>query len=248
MNKLYFVLIIIITFCGIESRGQDNNNESGKMKQNDKSTVIQLPDPEREGIMSVEEALEKRRSVRSYKPDPLSLEVVSQLLWAAYGITKNVDGGPSLRGGLRTTPSAGALYPLEIYLVAGDVTGLDPGIYRYDSEYHRLKQEETGDVRKKLSNAALGQSMISNAPACIFYSVIPERTTKKYGERGEKRYICADLGHSAENVYLQATALGLGTCAVGAFEDNRVRKVMKLPPEEDPLYIMPVGYLKDRKD
>ena len=200
--------------------------------------IIKLPKPKLESKVSVEEALQGRRSTRFYKNGPLSLSEVSQLLWAAYGVTKKMSG---FRGGLKTAPSAGATYPLEIYLVAGNVTDLLKGIYRYIPENHTLKKVYTGDKRSELCAAAHGQSMVRNAPASIVYTAIYERATGRYGVRGKDRYVCMDLGHSAQNVYLQAYTLGIGTCAVGAFDDNAVKSVMPISKNEFPLYIMPLG-------
>jgi len=210
----------------------------------EKSEIVNLPKPKTDSSVSVEAALNGRRSVRTYRNKPISLAEISQILWAAYGVTETIDNIPSLRGGLRTTPSAGALYPLEIYLVVGAVTNLPSGIYKYLSSEHKLKKISTGDKRAALCKAALGQSMIKNAPISLVYSAVFERTTRKYGKRGRERYVCMDLGHSAQNVYLQAYSLGFGTCAVGAFHDNNVKKVIGMPKEEEPLYIMPVGVLK----
>ncbi len=163
------------------------------------------------------------------------------MLWAAYGVTEDRSSPSFLRGGLRTAPSAGGLYPLEIYLVAGKVTGLSSGIYKYHSENHTLELISKGDVRKELAQAATDQKFIETAPVSLVYSAVFSRTTNKYGKRGRERYVCIDLGHSAQNVYLQAYALNLGTCAVGAFTDDMVSIVMQLPGNEEPLYIMPIG-------
>jgi SagB-type dehydrogenase family enzyme len=148
---------------------------------------------------------------------------------------------PGLKGGLRTAPSAGATYPLQLYVLIGKVTGIEPGVYKYVPQGHRIIRVIDRDVKASLASAALGQEMIKIAPACLFYSADFSLTTGRYGERGRERYVCMDLGHSAENVYLQAEALHLGTCAVGAFNDAEVRAVMQLPANEEPLYIMPIG-------
>ncbi|HVO76964.1 MAG TPA: SagB/ThcOx family dehydrogenase [Candidatus Bathyarchaeia archaeon] len=204
--------------------------------------VVELPAPRHEGTVSVETALQNRRSIRTYLEEPLTLADVSQLLWAAYGITKTWEGMPPfLRGGLRTAPSAGGLYPLELYLAAFNVTSLPAGIYWYDSEKHRLVRVLEGDKRKEVSEAAFNQSMLKTAAAAIVYSAVYERNTKKYGQRGRDRYVCMDLGHSAENVYLEAYALKVGTCAVGAFTDLWLKKAVGMTRAEEPLYIMPLG-------
>jgi SagB-type dehydrogenase family enzyme len=197
--------------------------------------TIQLPEPEYAGSISIEEALLKRRSVRSYKDGPLTIAEVSQLLWAAQGITD--------RGGLRTAPSAGALYPLELYIAAGRVTGLPEGVYKYKPHDHKLTRVVKGDKRNELCNAALGQSPVKTAPAVIVFAAVYERTTLKYGDRGVQ-YVHIETGHAAQNVSLQAAALNLGTVAIGAFHDDLVRKVMNMADRERPLYIMPVGRLK----
>jgi SagB-type dehydrogenase family enzyme len=205
--------------------------------------VVDLPAPQLTGTISVEEALQNRRSVRSYADTSLSLAEVSQLLWSAYGITQPVENGPAfLRGGLRTAPAAGALYPLEIYLVARKVADLPVGVYWYNSEKHQLVVISEEDRWQALSKAGLTQPHFETAAAAIVYSAVFERNTSKYGERGRERYVCMDLGHSAENVYLQAYALKIGTCALGAFSDLALKKAVGMTREEEPLYIMPVGH------
>ena len=195
----------------------------------------EVPSPKTCGNMSVEEALASRRSHRNFQDDAISADHLMQILWAAYGITSP--------GGLRTTPSAGALYPLEIYAVIGNVEGIEPGVYRYIADGHTLVRTVDSDVRRKLCEAALNQKMVAKAPASVFFSAIFDRTTKRYGERGVK-YVYMEIGHSAQNVYLQAEALGLGTCAIGAFTDSVVKKILNLPAKEEPLYLMPIGYCK----
>jgi len=194
---------------------------------------ISLPAPSLKGSLSLEEALAHRRSVREYKKHFLSLIEVSQMLWAAQGIT-------GAREGFRTAPSAGATYPLEIYLVAGNVKGLSPGVYRYIPRTHALVQTLAGDARARLCDAALGQQWVKDAPATVLIAAVYARTAARYGPRA-RRYIDIEVGHSGQNVYLQAEALGLGTVAVGAFDDGAVKRVLGLNKEEEPLYLMPVG-------
>jgi len=189
---------------------------------------IKLPKPKEKGSTSIEETLNKRRSVRDYKTGPLSLEQVSQLLWAASG--RNLYR--------RTAPSAGATYPLEIYLVVGQAEGLEPGIYHYSFSRHNLEMTKEQDVRKRLSRAALGQEMIEEAPVNIIIAADYDRTTGHYGQRGN-RYVHMEVGHVGQNVSLQAIALSLGTVMIGAFEDRQVKEVLGL--KEEPLYIIPVG-------
>ena len=204
--------------------------------------IVLLPPPITDGSMSVEEALANRRSRRDFMDRAISMDQLSQILWAAYGITYPMPHAPpALRGGLRTTPSAGATFPLEVYVVVGNVMGLEPGVYRYVSEEHKLVRVIDGDVRNELSVAALGQRMVREAPISVFYSALFYRITGRYGERGIA-YAFIELGHSAQNVYLQVEALGLGTVAIGAFIDDRVGQILNLPDDEVPLYIMPFGY------
>ena len=193
---------------------------------------IELPEPSHEGYMSLERALVQRRSVREYTGEPLTLEEVSQLLWAAQGITAEWGG--------RTAPSAGALYPLEVYLVAGDVDGLSPGVYRYRPQEHDLAKVVNRDVRAELADAALAQTCVEEGAIDIVISAVYQRTTQKYGERGI-RYVHMEAGHAAQNLYLQAAALGLGMVTVGAFYDDEVKDIVGLAEDEAPLYIVPVG-------
>jgi SagB-type dehydrogenase family enzyme len=207
--------------------------------------LVDLHPPRIEGAVSVEETLQNRRSIRSYTKEPLTLAEVSQLLWAAYGITKTFESPPDfIRGGLRAAPSAGARFPLDLYLAAFDVKDLPAGIYLYKSETHQLMRVVEGDKRSEVSEAAFDQSHFETASAAIIYSAVFERTMVKYGQRGRERYVCMDLGHSAENVYLQAYALKIGTCAIGAFTDLWLKKVCKMTRAEEPLYIMPLGKLE----
>ena len=196
---------------------------------------IILPAPVTRGTISVEEALSGRRSVRKYSPDPLSLSDISQLLWASQGITG--------AQGFRTTPSAGAVYPLEIYVAAGNVTGLPAGVYHYLPASHALEMVADRDIRTDLCINALNQEPIRDAPAVLLIAADYNRTLQKYGDRGV-RYVHLEAGHAAQNLYLQAYALGEGTVAIGAFDDNGIQTVAGLPPEQVPLYLMPVGNIR----
>lgn len=194
--------------------------------------VVVLPEPRRDGEFAVERALALRRSIREFAPAPLPLAAVSQLLWAAQGVT-HPDG-------LRTAPSAGALHPLEVYLVAGAVTGLEPGVYRYEPKRHRLFLQSAGDVRAGVVDATLGQDWVAEAPAIVVLAGVYQRTARKYRARAP-RYVHMEMGHAAQNVYLQATALGLGTTLVGAFRDDELAQVLGLPKRVEPLGLLPVG-------
>jgi SagB-type dehydrogenase family enzyme len=199
------------------------------------SEMINLPEPRLEGDYSIEQAIHNRRSVRAFSNKPLSLAEVSQLLWSAQGVTN--------KKGLRSAPSAGALYPLELYLVAGNVKGLNPGIYQYSPVGHQLRKIRDGDNRMELARAALQQYWIQESAAVLIFSAIEKRTTRKYGQRGI-RYIHIEVGHSAQNVFLQAQSLGLGAAVVGAFDDSRIETILKLPAEEQVLYLMPLGRVR----
>lgn len=195
-------------------------------------TTVQLPEPRLKSKVSLEEALLKRRSIREYANLPLTLEDVSQLLWAAQGITTEWGG--------RTAPSAGALYPLEVYLAVGNIENLAAGVYKYKPERHELVKVRDDDVRGELAEAALGQNWVREAAIDIVIAAVYERTTKKYGDRGVK-YTHMEAGHAAQNIYLQAAALDLGTVTIGAFYDDRVKDILGMPKNESPLYVIPVG-------
>lgn len=198
----------------------------------EQETVIKLPEPRYDSDVSVEQSLLQRRSIRSYTGEPLTLQDVSQLLWAAQGITDP--------RGFRTAPSAGALYPLEVYLVAGDVPDLTSGVYRYEPDQHQLVRVIEGDKRTELGDATLMQSCVKEGAVVFVFTAVYERTTGKYGDRGI-RYVHIEAGHAAQNLCLQATAMGLGIVTVGAFHDEEVAKLLNLPQDEHPLYIIPVG-------
>lgn len=207
----------------------------GKGEETSMEDIIQLPTPTYESNTSVEEALLNRRSVRDYKTESLSLTEVSQILWAAQGITDKEDGH-------RAAPSAGALYPLEVYLVAANVKDLNPGIYKYSPQDHTLQKISEGDKRSEISDASLKQESITSASAIVVITAIYERTSVKYGKRTE-RYVNMEVGHVGQNIYLQAVSLGLGTVMIGAFSDDELKKALNLPDNEHPLALYPLGKL-----
>ncbi len=192
--------------------------------------IVHLPKPAYDGNLSVERALKERRSHRKYS-GLLSLEEVSQVLWSAQGTT---DSGRKRR----TAPSAGALYPLEIYLIVGEVEGIPKGIYKYSPTNHSIKISQEGDKRQKLLTCC--QPFVRKAPAIIVITGVYERTAAKYGNRAEQ-YVYIEAGAAGQNIYLQCEALGIGTTFVGAFIDSRLRSILALPEEEHPLGIMPLG-------
>ncbi|UCD79483.1 MAG: SagB/ThcOx family dehydrogenase [Desulfobacterales bacterium] len=194
--------------------------------------VIKLPAPQHRGLVSVERALATRRSVRNYRNEPLELEEASQLLWSAQGVSNS--------RGYRTAPSAGALYPLEVYAAVGNVKDLEAGIYKYIIREHALMERAAGDRRQDICRAALHQSYIATAPVVLLFCTVNRRVTNKYGERG-MRYVFMEVGHAAQNVCLQAVALGLGTVVIGAFRDSDVKVAAHMAEDEHPAYIIAIG-------
>ena len=199
---------------------------------------INLPHPVTDNGMSVREAIYQRRSVRDYSPEGLTLKEVSQLLWAAGG--KTVDG---VTGPTRAYPSAGGIYPLEFYLVAGDVEGLEAGLYHYDWKDNSLTLVDKGDIRSSLAASAYGQKMLERAPATIIITAIYEKTTSRYGERGKNLFVPMDAGHAGQNIHLEALNLGLGTVMVAGFKAEGTVKALK-NMEGVPIYMMPIGHPK----
>lgn len=191
------------------------------------AATISLPAPRLQGTISLEETLAKRRSVRQFRPDPLSIEQLSQLCWAIQGITHPA--------GYRTVPSAGALYPLEIYVL------LAQGVYHYAPQEHMLTRWKEGDLRAALHAVALRQDAIVQAPAVFVITAVYERTEAKYGKQRSPRYVHLEAGHAAQNFLLQAVALGLGSVPIGAFYDDGVQEALNLPADHRPLYLLPVG-------
>lgn len=196
--------------------------------------TVKLPEPRLESEVSLEEALLKRRSEREYADSPLTLENISQLLWSAQGITDP--------RGFRTAPSAGGLYPLELYLVVGNVENLSVGVYKYKPDTHELVKISDSDVREQLAIAS-GQSWVKEGAVNIVIAAVYERTTQKYGDKGI-RYVHMEAGHAAQNIYLQATVLDLGMVTVGGYLDDVVKVIMMMPENEEPLYLIPVGKKK----
>jgi len=188
---------------------------------------ISLPGPKLNGRQSVEQTLAARRSIREFTDEPIDDESLSQLLWAAQGLTD-----PE---GLRTAPSAGALYPLELYVV------MNCGCYHYDPARHRLLLHSDRDMRPALCRAALSQISIRQAPAVFVIASVLRRMSHQYGPEVSPRYIHMEIGHAAQNLLLQAVALDLGAVPIGAFHEERVRELMDLPADHEPLYIVPVG-------
>jgi len=194
--------------------------------------MIDLPEPKTEGEASVEAVIAARRSIRSFSDQALTAAEIGQLAWAAQGVTDRSRG-------LRAAPSAGATYPLELYVVTPE------GLLHYQPDGHKMRRVRDEDLRGDLAQAALGQSSVSAAAADFVIAAVYERTAQRYGARAE-RYVHIEVGHAAQNIHLQAVALGLGSVPVGAFDDAAVARVVGLPDNQRPLYIIPVGHLQAR--
>lgn len=208
-----------------------------KYKTYPDSDKIELPKPEHAGI-TVEQAIKQRRSVRNYSKKSVTKEQLSQLLFAAQGITARVYDRP-----FRAAPSAGALYPFEIYVIANNVQGLPQGIYHYSVLDHNLELVKSGDFRRQITDAGLGQQMLGDAGVTFVLSAIFDRVCYKYGQRGY-RYVYIEAGHISQNIYLQAASLGLGSVCVGAFSDEKVNKLIDVDGvKEAVIYLHPVGVI-----
>lgn len=223
-RKFTYHVVVILFFMAFNLT--TSIAEDKKMSPLNSQSVINLPSPVGKGKMSLEEALKNRESVRDFSSRSLTKEELSQLLWAAQGMTRD--------WGARTAPSAGALFPLEVYVV------LKEGVFRYSSRDHRLFRTIGNDMRNQLADAALGQNCIQKAPAIFVIAAVYERTSKKYGNRAE-RYVKIEVGHAGQNLLLEAVSLGLGAVPVGAFHDEKVKRVLNLPTNHEPLYLITVG-------
>ncbi len=222
MRRIAVVLALaLVAGCGSHGPAPAGTLES-------KVEVIELPSPVESGTMSLEKALALRRSVREFSTEALSIEMTAQLLWATQGVTSS--------GGKRTAPSAGALYPLELYVA--DHTG----VHHYLPVDHALERVSGDDLRPTLEDAALGQDAIGDAAAVFVITGVEARTEAKYGDRAE-RYVKLEAGHAAQNLLLQAVVLDLGAVPIGAFGDLEIQRILDLPGEEEPLYLIAVGHL-----
>jgi len=193
-----------------------------------RAKMVDLPQPTLKGTMTVEETLARRRSVRSFTPEPLTMAELGQLVWAAQGITEPATGH-------RTAPSAGALYPIELYVVT------PAGLYHYVPQGHKLRLLEEADLREAVARAAGGQSSVRDAAADFVVTAVYARTAVKYRGRA-RQYVHIEVGHIGQNIHLQAVALGLGSVSVGAFSEERLKSVLSLPADHEPVYIIPVGH------
>ena len=245
-NSNILVFCFFLSFLFFHSICFAQKKKSGQAVQIQKDNVVILPAPRHDGKISVEKALNERRSIRQYSEDSLSISEISQILWSAQGITQKIKEPPSMRygrkriGGYRTAPSAGALYPIELYIAVGKVKGLPQGLYKYNPLQHTIIKVLKGDKRNDLSKAALNQSCVRRGAVSIIIFGVYKRTALKYGKRAEQ-YVLIECGAVSQNIYLQSYALGLGTVYVGAFNDDSIKSVLKTPEDEHPLGIMPIG-------
>lgn len=202
-------------------------------------TEIQLPQPSLVGKMSVEAAIARKKSVRAFSTEGLTQTEVSQLLWSANG-NLPIDAVSSAT--TKVLPSAGGLYPLEVFLLTGPntVKGIPEGVYQYNTVNHALKPLVSGDKRIDLAHAALSQMWLARAPAIIVIGAVFARTTAKYGNRGVQ-YVFMEAGNSNQNIYLEGESLGLKIATVGAFHEAQVSSVLKLPTDVTPLLLMGTG-------
>ncbi len=226
MNYRMLVISVMIAIAAVLTAEEPQPSEDFQV-----GAHIELPNPDLTGDMSLEQTLSQRRSRREMGTGTLTLAQVSQILWAAEGITKD--------GFYRTAPSAGALYPVEIYLVAEKVDDLPQGLYHYHPDGHTLEALKAGSLIKKISSAALGQSALKQAAIHVIVTAEVSRTAVKYGDRAD-RYVAQETGAIAQNIYLQVEALSLSTVFIGAFYDDKVKKALKIT--ESPFVIMPVGH------
>ncbi len=242
---IYFIIFILILLSIIawNSVFKDSNlikklliqlSSASTIEDRMKKEII-LPKPDYKGRLSVEEAIYGRQSIRKYSKDPLSLREISQMLWSANGI--NIDG---TTGPTRSYPSAGGLYPLDIYLAVFNVKNLGKGLYKYIPEKNKLRITLRGDLKSALYEASYYQNMFGSAAEVIIYAYDYSILKRIYDKRGIERYAHMDIGHSAENVYLQAESLGIGTVAVGAFNDIEIEKILNIKDKEI-LYLLPIG-------
>jgi len=232
IRRTFLIKLIIMFLCSVlclngYAAAKPESASPVQLQRLKRGQMINLPDPKLKGVLSLEEALAKRESVRQFKPVSLTLKQLSQLLWAAQGVTRKWGG--------RTAPSAGALYPLEIYVATRD------GLFHYNPSKHQLMKVSEQNLVPVIAKAALEQNSIAEAPSVFIITAVYERTSLKYRDRAE-RYVKIEVGHVAQNILLQAAAMGLAAVPVGAFFDQMIHQSLKLPPEHQPLYIIPVGH------
>ena len=239
-SKTVLVIIVLLLAFLVAYVALTVFNQSSKVEYQSRVVLgtYSLPAPEVSSSVSVDQAIQNRRSVRSFSTTPLTLNDVSQLLWASQGITDSEKN-------FRAAPSASRVFPMEMYLVAGNgtVQGLEPGIYHYNPYNNTLEKTVEGDLRYNLSQAADQQKWVNDAPISLVIIGNYQKMRDKYpDERISTRFVDLEAGHIGENIYLESESLGLGTVAIGSFNDDQMINLLKLPSNETPIYIYPVGY------
>jgi SagB-type dehydrogenase family enzyme len=236
MKNLFLIFVIpLLLLSSIKLISLDSDQPPGTDNSTKSREVITLPFPNRDGKVSLEKAIIERKSIRNFSAEELNLNDVSQLLWAAQGITHE--------GIKRSAPSAGAAYPLELYVLSNKIKGLTGGIYKYNSNEHIITRVLKVTADKRLIPDITSQSWIADAPLVIVIGANYSRTEKRYGKRA-KRYVKLEAGHAAQNILLQATAMNLGAVTVGSFNDTDLKSMIGMENDESPLYILPVGKIK----
>ncbi|MFP3949560.1 MAG: SagB/ThcOx family dehydrogenase [Candidatus Micrarchaeia archaeon] len=225
------LLVVLVILWAIWSGGSEKEVVGMECSSNPAQSEINLPEPDYSGS-SVEEAIRERRSVREYTGENITLEELSMLLWAGQGTTSEWGG--------RAAPSAGALYPIELYVVPNKVEGVYCGIYKYIPEEHKLVLVQEGDFREEVAAAALGQECVRDAAAVIVMTAVRERTAAKYGERADL-YIAMEAGHISENLLLEAVSLGMGAVPIGGFVPEEMDRFLRVEEGETSIYINAIG-------
>lgn len=232
MKSRYFLVFILLTTIFCTCSCNSGKTEVSAEGLPDSSVTVSLPEPRYDSDVSLEESLLARRSVREFSSEPLSLEIISQLLWAAQGITD--------KAGHRTAPSAIAIYPLSIYVVVGNVPEIVPGVYIYDPSDYSIERIIDGDIRDSLSEAAMGQTSVRQGAVSFVITADFGLVMSRFGEKGE-RFATLEAGHATQNLCLQAAALDIGVVTAGAIDDEKIAAVLELPDNLTPLYVVPAG-------
>jgi SagB-type dehydrogenase family enzyme len=228
MKLIMIFLTFLIVSCTNTTTSSQTSSVPGSL-----GLEIMLPRPDIIGTVPLETTIYNRRSRREYQDVEMSLIDLGQILWATQGVTS--------QEGFRTAPSAGALYPLEVYVLVTKAESLEMGIYRYLPANHALRLEKIGAFRDQLYDASLRQQLVSDAPVSIIITSVWERITGRYGSRGII-YGYLEAGHAGQNLLLQASALSLAVTGIAAFEDDRIKSILGLGQGEDPLYLFAIGY------
>lgn len=248
MKRLMFVLCSLC--IAVSATSQEVAIENPGKEEN---LAIQLPAPSFDSNTSVENALLTRRSERAFRQDAIKLEDLSQILWAAQGITTRIDTvpfwwtGEKWSGGLRTAPSAGGLFPIELYIAVGNAESLDPGLYKYNALNHTILKVMDGDKREDVRQAALNQIAVKNGQVCIIIAANIGRTEYKYKARATQ-YVYIESGAVVQNIYLQCNTLGIGTVMIGAIREEPMKVALGMPDSETPIGVMPLGYLIPKEE